>query len=64
MGEAMVTNRHFADSFPLVGEEQSAQPHTGGGRRGLASCVPSAYNDDVVGRGGGAVSLRIQLKPK
>ena len=56
MGEAMDTNRHFADSFPLVGEEQSAQPHTGGGRRGLASCVPSAYNDDVVGRGGGAVS--------
>ena len=56
------TYRHLADRLFLVGEEQSAQPHPSGGRSGLASRVPPAYHDDVVGRGGGAVWTKFSLK--
>ena len=39
--------RHFPERFQLVGQQQRARAHPGGGRGGLASGVPAADDDDV-----------------
>lgn len=47
---------HLSDRVDSLSYERRADTHTGGGRGGLATCVPSADdNDTEVGRSAGEI---------